>query len=65
MRGSHLHVRDQAVPSATKLVQIFPYSEGEWVTVWMCDEHYDGYGRMADRIPGVAGEVLTSGHSTA
>ena len=34
-------------------VQIFPYSEREWVTVWMRDEHCDGYRRKADRIPGL------------
>jgi len=39
--------------SATKSVQIFSYSEGEWVTVWMCDEHCDGYRCMADQILGL------------
>lgn len=38
---------------ATKVMQIFPYAGGDWVTLRMCDKHYAEYQRMADRIPGL------------
>jgi hypothetical protein len=48
-----MFVIDWCDSPAAKAVRILAIGTGEWVTVWMCDEHYDGYRRMADRIPGL------------
>lgn len=43
----------------TKALQMFMYapdgspSSTGWHTIWLCDEHYEDYARLADHIPGL------------